>query len=225
MLISIDTSSKACSCALTDGDTLIAENYLNCGLTHSATLTVLIEDMLAAARVDFDKIDAVAVSNGPGSYTGLRIGIAAAKGMALGRNIPCAGVSTLLSLAYNLLPFEGVVCAALDARVGQVFTALFEIKGGKVKRLCEDMATTLDELEKILPDRTMVCGDGTKLVCEAFPEKGLRPAPMALRYQRASSVAAAALATAAPMLPANQLEVLYHRKSQAEREREAKNNP
>lgn len=224
MLISIDTSSKACSCALTDNDKLIAENYLNCGLTHSATLAVLIEDMLSAAKIGFDEVEGIAVSNGPGSYTGLRIGLAAVKGMALAKNIPCAGVSTLLSLAYNLLPFDGVVCAALDARVGQVFTALFEIKDGEVKRLTEDMATTLTELDKILPDGAMVCGDGTDLVCGKFPEKNLRPAPMALRYQRASSVAQAAITTKAPMLPAERLEAAYHRKSQAEREREAKTN-
>ncbi len=222
MLISVDTSSKACSCALTEGDKLVAENYLNCGLTHSATLTVLIEDMLSAAKIGFDKIDGIAVNVGPGSYTGLRIGLAAVKGMATAKNIPCAGVSTLLSLAYNLLPFEGIVCAALDARVGQVFAALFEIKNGKVKRLTEDMATTLEELEKLLPEKAMVCGDGTELVCKRFPQKELIPAPTALRYQRASSVASAAAAEMIPMMPAEKLEAAYHRKSQAEREREVK---
>lgn len=222
MLISIDTSSKACSCALTDNGRLIAESYLNCGLTHSATLTALTENMLSAAKIGFDEIDGIAVNIGPGSYTGLRIGLAAVKGMAMAKGLPCAGVSTLLSLAYNLLPFEGVVCAALDARVGQAFAALFEIRGGKVKRLTEDMAITLAELEKLLPENAMVCGDGTELVCEKFPEKRLIPAPMALRYQRAASVANAAVTEKLPMLPAERLEAAYHRKSQAEREREVK---
>ena len=124
MLLALDTSSKACSCALFEGERLIAEGYLNCGLTHSATLTALIKQTLETARADFESVEKIALSVGPGSYTGLRIGLAAAKGIAFGRDIPCVPVSTLLSLAYNLPMYEGVVCAALDARVGQVFTAL-----------------------------------------------------------------------------------------------------
>ena len=88
MLLALDTSSKACSCAVTDGEKLVAEGYLNGGLTHSATLTMLVENTLATARLGFKDIDRIAVTAGPGSYTGLRIGLAAAKGMAMGRNIP-----------------------------------------------------------------------------------------------------------------------------------------
>ena len=174
--------------------------------------------------LSIDSIDSIALSVGPGSYTGLRIGLAAAKGMAMGRNIPCIPVSTLMSLAYNLTMYEGVVCAALDARVGQVFAALFEIKGGEVKRLTEDGAMTLAELEAILPDGAAVCGDGAGLVYRSFPDKGLKLPPDSLTYQRASSVALLALAEKYEAVPADQLEALYHRKSQAEREREAKNN-
>lgn len=220
MLLAVDTSSKACSCALTQDDKLIAESYLNCGLTHSATLITLIDNMLKGARAKFDDIDCIAVNAGPGSYTGLRIGLAAVKGMALSNDISCKGVSTLLSLAYNLTTFEGTVCAALDARAGQVYTALFEIKNGEVRRVCEDMATTIAALGELLPNGAMVCGDGTEPVCKAFPEKCLKAAPAALRYQRAASVAAASKESAA--CTAEELKANYHRKSQAERERDAK---
>ncbi len=223
MLLALDTSSKACSCAVFDQDKLIAEGYLNGGLTHSATLTMLVENTLSTARLSFEDIDCIALSVGPGSYTGLRIGLAAAKGMAMGKNIPCIPVSTLMSLACNLTMYEGVVCAALDARVGQVFAALFEIKGGKVIRMTEDKAMTLAELDAILPDGAAVCGDGAALVCRSFPQKGLRMPPDSLTYQRASSVALLALTENYKAIPADELEALYHRKSQAEREREAKN--
>ena len=192
-ILAVDTSSKACSCALLRDGVLLGESYCNNGLTHSATLMVLVQNTLAAAGLPFEAVDRLAVSVGPGSYTGLRIGLSAVKGMAAPFDTPCVGVSTLLSLSYNLLPFEGVVCAALDARVGQVFAALFSIRNGQVTRLTDDAAMTLEALGDILPDGAMLCGDGAQLVCGHFPDKGLRPPPAALQYQRASSVAQAAL--------------------------------
>ena len=222
MLLALDTSSKACSCAVMDGEKLVAEGYLNGGLTHSATLTMLVENTLSTARLGFKDIDRIAVTAGPGSYTGLRIGLAAAKGMAMGRNIPCIPVSTLMALAYNLTMYEGVVCAALDARAGQVYAATFNIENGKVTRLTEDKAMTLSELGEILPEGAAVCGDGAALVQRSFPEKKLVLPPDTLIYQRASSAALLALAEKYEAVPADKLEALYHRKSQAEREREAK---
>jgi len=222
MLLALDTSSRACSCAVFDGAKLVAEGYLNGGLTHSATLTMLVENTLSTARLKFADIDCIAVSAGPGSYTGLRIGLAAAKGMAMGRNIPCIAVSTLMALAYNLTMFQGAVCAALDARAGQVYAAMFEAKDGNITRLTEDKAMTLSELGEILPEGAAVCGDGAALVQRSFPEKKLVMPPDSLVYQRASSVALLALTEKYEPVPAAQLEALYHRKSQAEREREAK---
>lgn len=220
--LAVDTSSKACSCALLRDGLLVGESYCNNGLTHSTTLMVLVEHTLHTANISFESVDRLAVSVGPGSYTGLRIGLAAIKGMALPYETPCVGVSTLLSLAYNLLPFEGVVCAALDARVGQVFTALFRIEDDRVIRLTEDSAMTLEALGQILPDSAMMCGDGAHLVCSHFAQKKLRLAPAALRYQRAASVAQAAISEDYPVVSASALKAEYHRKSQAEREREAK---
>ena len=222
MLLALDTSSRACSCAVFEGEKLVAEGYLNGGLTHSATLTMLVENTLSTARLGFKDIDSIALSVGPGSYTGLRIGLAAAKGMAMGRNIPCIPVSTLMSLAYNLTMYEGTVCAALDARAGPVYAAMFKVENGKVARLTEDKAMTLAELGEIIPDGAAVCGDGAALVCRSFPEKGLKMPPDSLVYQRASSVALLALAENYKAIPADELEAQYHRKSQAEREREAK---
>lgn len=218
--LAIDTSSKACSCAIIREGLLLGESYLNCGLTHSVTLMCLIERTVRECDITFESIDKIAVANGPGSYTGVRIGVAAAKGLAMAKKIPCVGVSTLLSLAHNLLPFEGAVCCALDARVGQVFAAIFNVKNGVVERVSPDNAIALSELEKILPDGAMVCGDGAALVCESFPDKRLRLAPPALRYQRASSAGYAAKNTEGES--AELLSAQYHRKSQAEREREAK---
>lgn len=219
--LAIDTSSKACSCALQKDGLLLAEGYLNAGLTHSATLMQMVQDTLSHARLTPGEIDRFAVSIGPGSYTGLRIGLAAVKGMAMASHRPCVGVSTLLSLAYNLLPFEGVVCAALDARVGQVFAALFSIHDQTVTRLTEDGAMTLEDLKRILPEGAMLCGDGAELVVRALGEqKQLLLAPSALRFQRASSVAAAALSL--PEDDAAHLTLDYHRLSQAERERAEK---
>lgn len=220
--LAVDTSSKACSCALLRDGALLGESYCNNGLTHSATLMALVQNTLTAAGLPFEAVDRLAVSVGPGSYTGLRIGLSAVKGLAMPFGTPCVGVSTLLSLAYNLLPFEGVVCAALDARVGQVFAALFSIKDGRVTRLTDDAAMTLLALGDILPDGAMLCGDGAQLVCGQFPQKALRTAPAALQYQRASSVAQAAITQDYPAVSATELNAAYHRKSQAEREREAK---
>jgi len=226
MLLALDTSSKACSCAVFENEQLLAEGYLNCGLTHSATLTALIENTMKTARKSFDEIDSIALTVGPGSYTGLRIALSAAKGMAMVKKLPCIPVSTLLSLAYNLTMYNGVVCAALDARVGQVFAALFEVKNGKVTRLTDDAAITLAELGELLPNGAAVCGDGARLVVKSFPEKELILPPDNFIYQRAASAALAAFAENIEAVPADELEAKYHRKSQAEREREAKmNNP
>jgi len=218
--LAVDTSSLACSCALVEDGVLLSESYLHTGLTHSRTLTALVEETLARAGVGHSQLDRLAVCTGPGSYTGLRIGVSAVKGMAMAWDTPCVGISTLESLAHNVLCRDGVVCAALDARVQQVYAALFSIENGAVTRMTADGALTLADLGGLLPDGTLIVGDGALLVTNTFPEKGLIPAPAALRYQRASS--AALLAERLQPIPAAQLVCNYHRKSQAEREREAR---
>lgn len=218
-ILSIDTSSKACSCAVLDGDALLCECFVNAGLTHSSTLLGLVRQTLSGARLPLGDIDRLAVSVGPGSYTGLRIGLSLVKGLAAAHDTPCVGVPTLLSLAYNLAPRDGIVCAVLDARAGQVFAALFENQGGNVKRLTPDAAMTLEALGDMLPEGAMATGDGAALCAARFSHKRLQLCPAALRYQRASSVGYAAAAL--PAVCASELAPAYHRKPQAEREREA----
>jgi len=216
----IDTSSLACSCALVQDGALVCESYLHTGLTHSRTLTAMIRETLARAETDPNDLDRLAVCVGPGSYTGLRIGVSAVKGMAAANGTPCVGVSTLEALAYNVACRDGIVCAALDARVGQVYAALFSVENGAVTRLTDDDALSFAALGAILPEGALVVGDGAALVCGRFPEKRLICAPPALRYQRAAS--AALLAETREAGPAAALKPDYHRKSQAEREREAR---
>lgn len=224
-LLALDSSSRACSAAVAEDGVLLSECYLNNGLNHSRTLLPLIESALRNVSFTFSDLDQIAVSAGPGSFTGLRIGLATVKGIAFPGNLPCIPVSTLLALAYNAAGLEGTVLAALDARAGQVYAALFEAGIGadgetEVRRLWEDAPMTLQELADKVPAGALAVGDGAALVCRAMPEKGLRPAPERIRYQRASSVAAAALGL--PAVPAEELCPIYLRKPQAEREREAR---
>lgn len=218
-LLAIDTSSRACSAAVMDDGALLGESYLANGLTHSRTLSPLVDSLLTRLELSAEDFDLFAVSNGPGSFTGLRIGLSMVKGMAFAVNKPCVGVSTLLSLAYNLFPFKGEVCAVLDARASQVYAARFLLDGEKVTRLTEDAALTLEELSSTLSPGTILVGDGAKLVYNAFSDRELIVAPPDRLLQRASSVARAALLR--EPIPAWELAPCYLRRSQAEREREA----
>ncbi|MEG1774176.1 MAG: tRNA (adenosine(37)-N6)-threonylcarbamoyltransferase complex dimerization subunit type 1 TsaB, partial [Oscillospiraceae bacterium] len=196
--------------------------YLHAGLTHSRSLTALISGVLSHAGLCCAQLDGYVVTTGPGSYTGLRIGLATVKGMAMAQDRPCVGVSTLHALAYNLLACDGIVCAVLDARVSQVFAALFEVRDGQVRRLTPDDAMTLEALGSLLPDGARAVGDGAELACERFgKEKGLRLAPAPLRFARASSAGLAAALERLPACRAAELAPNYHRLSQAERERAA----
>jgi tRNA threonylcarbamoyladenosine biosynthesis protein TsaB len=146
--------------------------------------------------------------------------MAAVKGMAMAGQIPCVGVSTLLSLAYNVAARDGVVCTVLDARAGQVYAAVFKTSAGRVERLSPDAAMALDALGELLPDGAMAVGDGAALCAARFPGKKLLLAPSPLRFQRAASGGCAAFEL--PAVSAEQLALDYHRKPQAEREREAR---
>ena len=117
-VLAMDTSAKAASVCLAEEDKIIGEFFINTGLTHSQTLMPMAEQLCKNAGVPLDNIDAVAVNAGPGSFTGVRIGVAAAKGLAFAHDLPCVAVSTLESMAYNMLGCDGVVCALMDARCG-----------------------------------------------------------------------------------------------------------
>ena len=230
-ILAFETSAKAASVALMDKGKLLGESYQNTGLTHSQTLMVMAEDLLKTCNLTVKDVDAVAVAAGPGSFTGVRIGVAAAKGFAWGGELPCYGVSTLEAMALSLGVYQGYVIPAMDARRSQVYTAIFRADQGNLTRLEEDMAISLEELkEKIknFEEPVFLVGDGAVLCYNTLLEEvpGLILPPEHRMHQRAAGVALAAQAMADAGDPGNGAELTpnYLRLSQAERERLAREN-
>lgn len=230
-ILAFETSAKAASVALTDGGKLLAESYQNTGMTHSQTLMVMAQELLKTCGLCPKDVDAVAVASGPGSFTGVRIGVAAAKGFAWGGELPCYGVSTLEAMARNLGIWQGYVVPAMDARRSQVYTAIFHAQKGVLTRLEEDMAISLEELrEKIknFEESIFLVGDGALLCYNTLLEEvpALVLPPEHRMHQRAAGVAltAQAMADAGDPGKAAELTPNYLRLSQAERERAAREN-
>ena len=228
-ILAFETSAKAASAALLEDDRLLGESYLNCGQTHSRTLMKLAQELLCACDLTAQDVDAVACAAGPGSFTGVRIGVAAAKGFAWGRQLPLYGVSTLEAMALGAAVCDGVYCACMDARREQVYNALFCVKDGEFTRLCEDRALAISELAAELSKieaPVWLVGDGAKLCFDALHARlsQLRLLPEHLRQQRAAGVALCAqrMADAAEKGDAKTLAPSYLRLSQAERERNAR---
>ena len=224
MILGIDSSAVSAGCALIEGDKIVAEQFLNTRHTHSETLLPMISAMLKSAGVTLSDVDKIAVSAGPGSFTGLRIGISCVKGLCDAAHKPCVSVSTLEAIAYNFLHIDGVICACMDARCKQVYNALFRSENGVITRLCEDRAIAAADLSTELSKfsgKVILAGDGAELM-HAFTEEKYELAPSALRFQRGSGVCFAAQ-NAAEIAPAA-LMPSYLRLPQAERERMAKNN-
>ena len=226
LILAFETSAKAASAVLLDGNKLLAESYQNTGMTHSQTLMVMAEDMLKQCGTTASDVDAVAVAEGPGSFTGVRIGVAAAKGFAWGREIPCYGVSTLEAMAESLGIYDGYVCPVMDARRSQVYNALFEVNRGKIVRIREDRAISLDDLAedvKNLEKPVFLVGDGSNLCYNTLLERvpSLVLPPEHRMHQRAVGVGliAARELTAGVPGDAASLTPNYLRLSQAERER------
>ena len=231
LILAFETSAKAGSVALLEDGKLLAESYQNTGLTHSQTLMVMAEDMLKAAGKAVSDLTAVAVAEGPGSFTGVRIGVAAAKGLSWGGELPCYGVSTLESMALTLGVYEGYVCPCMDARRSQVYNALFLAERGTLTRVTEDRAIALSDLEKELKNLEkpiFLVGDGSNLCYNTLLESvpGLVLPPEHRMHQRASGVALAAAKkiAAGEAGDGNALTPNYLRLSQAERERMEKLN-
>ena len=226
LILAFETSAKAGSVALHDGEKLLAESYQNTGLTHSQTLMAMAEDMIKSCGYTPQDIGAVAVAAGPGSFTGVRIGVAAAKGFAWGKQLPCYGVSTLEAMALGLGVYEGYVLPVMDARRSQVYNAIFRAKEGKLQRLCQDRAISLGDLAeeiKNLEENIFLVGDGSVLCYNTLKQEvpNLVLAPEHCMHQRAAGVALAAMAkrAAGETGDACLLEPNYLRLSQAERER------
>ena len=228
-LLAFETSAKAASVALFNGDLLLGEQYQNTGLTHSQTLLVMAESLLAQCNITAQQVDAVAVANGPGSFTGVRIGAAAAKGFAWGRQLPLYGVSTLEAMALGLGIYDGYICPVMDARREQVYNALFYVNQGKLERKTEDRAIALEDLKKELKNLekpAFLVGDGSILCYNTLKEDvaTLVLPPEHNLHQRAVGVGLAALEQIRQGLAGDAAAVTpnYLRLSQAERERLAR---
>ena len=226
LILAFETSAKAASVALTENGKLLGESYQNTGMTHSQTLMVMAEDLLKQCGKTVGDLTAVAVAEGPGSFTGVRIGVAAAKGLAWGGEKPCYGVSTLESMAISLGAWQGYICPCMDARRSQVYNALFYVNHGEIKRVSEDRAIALADLGeelKMLKEPIFLVGDGSNLCYNTLKEAvpGLILPPEHRMHQRAGGVALAAEQKAAAGDPgdANAMTPNYLRLSQAERER------
>lgn len=216
MLLSLDSSAVTASVALTDGDTVIKSEFVKSGLTHSETLMPMITRVMSGHS--YDELDAVAVTAGPGSFTGVRIGVSTVKGIAFNNNIPCFSISTLEAIAYNFAGTDTVVCAVMDARRMQFYNALFKVDGSNVKRLCDDRAISLEDLREELRqyDRVVVAGDGAFVCCQGLELDNCTIADDDRVYQNALGVAKAT-SDKIPM-SAKALMPVYLRQSQAERE-------
>ena len=224
LILSFESSAKAASAALVHDGRLLSQ-YMQCSaLTHSRTLLPMAEDMLKNAGLTVHDVDLLAVAHGPGSFTGIRIGVSAVKGLAWAADKPCTGVSTLEAMAWHGASSGGLICPVMDARRSQVYNALFEIDDdARPKRLTEDRAISLSELaQELRADgrEPLLVGDGAKLTYDYLTQAGLacRMAPANLVYQSAWGVGMAALdkkpGSADDLLP------VYLRLSQAERERQ-----
>lgn len=216
MLLSMDSSAVTASVALTDGDEIIKSEFVNSGLTHSETLLPMITRVMDGRK--YSEIDGIAITAGPGSFTGVRIGVATVKGLAFNDDIPCYSVSTLEAIAYNFVDKNAVVCAVMDARRMQFYNALFKVQNGKVERLCDDRAISIEDLRNELKqyDKVIIAGDGAKLCFQNIELENCTLADDDRIYQNAVSVAKAAQNKNA--ISPKALMPVYLRQSQAERE-------
>ncbi len=228
-IFAFETSAKAGSVALLEDNILLAESYQNTGLTHSQTLLSMAEDLLRSCGLTAADVDAVAVAAGPGSFTGVRIGVAAAKGFAWGGEKPLYGVSTLEAMALGLGVHTGYVLPVMDARRAQVYNALFHAQDGVTSRMCEDRAISLQDLGeeiKNLQEPIFLVGDGSTLCYNTLKDtvEALVLPPEHRMHQRAAGVglAAAAMIARGETGDAAGLQPNYLRLSQAERERLAR---
>ena len=219
-LLGIDTSGKIAAVALCDENTVLAQTTILTKLTHSQVILPLCKEMLLNAGVTLEEIDGIAVADGPGSYTGLRIGISAVKALAFALNKPCIGISTLESLAYNINGFNGIVSSIMSARQDLVYTASFSLGDNKVERITEDRILSKQALFEELNElnrQIIIVGDSAKNFCNEFPsDKFILSAPH-LRLQLASSLCYAAYSK--ELSSPEKLDARYLQPTKAEKDR------
>ena len=227
IILALESTAKVASVAICrDGEILYSAQGNN-GMTHSQQLLPMVQYALEHCQISPNQIDRYAVTMGPGSFTGVRIAIAVVKGLAFGKGECCAGVSTLLSLARNIVPLQGIYCPVMDARREQVYTALFRYENGILTRLTEDAALSLtdlaDQLKAYQDTPIYLCGDGYDVAGPRLKEAGIKltDIPASLRPQNAASTALCVLDQGddVELITADALEPLYLRLPQAERER------
>lgn len=197
-ILAIDTSALVATAALCDDEKLIAVYSQKAGMTHSQTMLPIIKNIMDNTETNIDDVDMIAVSEGPGSFTGIRIGIATVKGLAFGKNKICIGVSTLEAMARTIADFctDAIICPVMDARRNQLYNAVFEMRGGKLLRLSEDRMIEAPTLAKELDtmDRPVYfVGDGYDIMAK-MKLSYQRETPVACRWQNGYGVAMAALA-------------------------------
>lgn len=226
IILAVDTSAKVSSVSTLKDGKLVAITTLNTGNTHSETLLVSVKSLMDQANIKVSDVDLFAVTNGPGSFTGIRIGVSLIKGLAFG-NRKCVGVSTLEALAYNMIDRCGIICSVMDARREQVYNALFKAENGSLTRLCDDRLITLSDLDNELKNYSCpiyLVGDGYDIAVSYLQNQNIVPTTEIARYQNAHSVALCAkkmfdngiYCDDASLLPS------YLRAPQAERERLAR---
>ena len=248
LILAFESSAKPASAAICSNGALLGQYFQNCGLTHSRTLLAMAESLLKNLEAPVTDVDLVAVASGPGSFTGVRIGVSAAKGLAWGLDRPVCGVSTLEAMAWQT-PFDGaLLCPVMDARRGQVYNALFLRRGGRPERLCEDRAISLEALADDLRERghlltthtaapfgdgsgdrhaddlrergrVLLVGDGAAMCHEYLTAEGIACDIAPEPLRYQSAYGVALAAQGAEHIPAIALEPCYLRPSQAERER------
>ena len=225
LILALESSAKAASAALSRDGALLDMEFQNAGLTHSRTLLPMAEAVLRRAGFRIGDIDAVAVAHGPGSFTGIRIGVSTAKGLCWGAEKPAIGVSTLEAMAWNAVDAgagDSLICCAMDARRNQVYNALFSVSAGEPRRLCPDRAIGLAELAAELKkcEKTIfVLGDGGELCYNHLLEQGLDALLATERFRLQNAWGVCRAARGLEPAPAGALLPVYLRLSQAERER------
>lgn len=228
-ILAIDTSTKVSTISIVCEDRIITEYSINLHFTHSQTIMSMCEEILKTTGIHLSEIDAFAVCTGPGSFTGLRIGISCIKGMAYALNKPCISVSTLDALSYNSLDFDGIICCVMDARCNQVYNALYDNSNQNLEKITEDRTIMIDDLLKelnIIKKNIILVGDGANLCYNKFKctVSNIKLASLNNRYQRASSVGLVAVNKYKLNLFTNAFDLMpkYLRLPQAQRELIAK---
>lgn len=231
-ILALDSSGLVATVAILEDDILLGEYTINYKKTHSQTLLPMLDVVVNMLDLDLDTIDAIAVASGPGSFTGLRIGAATAKGLGLALKKPIISVPTVMGLAYNLYGTNAVICPIMDARRAQVYTGLYKFVEGKLETITDqfavDIHTLITQLNE-LGEEVIFLGDGVPVFCDLIKEELKVPysfAPAHMSRQRAGAVGVLGMQffSEGNYELASEHQPDYLRKSQAEREREEKLN-